>query len=67
MAAYNDEERARIEAASEKLAAAKSLAAEVLEAWSALPDVDASSGQLEQAVGLLGEVEGDLDRAADDW
>lgn len=52
---------------ADKLSEAKSAAQEVLSAWGDLGDVDASSSQLEQAIGLLGQVEGDLDEAADQW
>lgn len=43
---------------------AKSQAASALRRWDALPDVDASSGELEQAIKLLVDVERDLDEAA---
>ena len=52
-----------VAAAAEILAAAKSAAAAVRERWPELGDVDASSGEVEQAIGLLGRVVDDLDRA----
>lgn len=56
---------AQLRHAAEELAAAKSRAADVLERWSELGDVDASSGDVERAIGLLGTVADDLDAAAD--
>lgn len=63
----NAQERARVRAVADKLSEAKTAAGEALAAWDTLPDVDASSGELELAIELLGRVEGDLDRAEDDW
>lgn len=59
-------ERKLVREFAASLSAAKSAAADVLERWHELPDVEASSGELEQAVGLLGRVCSDLDAAADD-
>lgn len=66
-AELTDAERARVQTIADKIAQAKGLAADALQAWDTLPDVDASSGELEQAVELLGRVEGDLDTAVDTW
>ena len=52
----------RITVVLDLVAGAKSAAMEALDAWPTMPDVDASSGELEQAVGLLGRVETDLER-----
>jgi hypothetical protein len=58
---WSEAQVAQVRAFSDSLAAAKELAADVLERWGSLPDVEASSGDLEQAVALLGGVCGDLD------
>jgi hypothetical protein len=59
------DENRRIRKAADDVATAKSFAAGVLESWSDLPDVWASSGELERAVALLGSVATDLDADAD--
>lgn len=56
-------EIAAARAALDKLEDAKDTAALVLERWHVLGDIDASSGELEQAVDLLDRVCVDIDQA----
>lgn len=58
-------EVAAVREAADKVGQAKAKAVEVLEGWQDLPDVDASSGELERAIEPLGRVERDLDDEAD--
>lgn len=55
----------RVQVAAAKLAGAKAKTIQVLEGWDALPDVDAASGELEQAIELLGGVGRDLEDEAE--
>jgi hypothetical protein len=58
-------EAQRIRIAAADVNRAKRRAQYVLEHWDTLPDVDASSGELERAIELLGIVERDLNDDAD--